>query len=165
MNLMNRQLALAGLLLISAGAASAAVDVKYIEPEKFTDVPFVRWQRTQALEDITAHFNKLGALLPAGQDVTIEVLDVDLAGREVPSAAAPQGVRVLQGGADWPSMRLRYTLTQGGKMVKSGVADLSDKSYHDHINLYPSTERLRYEKQMIDDWWQKAIGPTKPARE
>jgi hypothetical protein len=160
MNLVNRQLALAGLMLLSAGAAMAAVDVKYIEPDKFSDVPFIRWEREQALGDITAHFDKLGKALPPGQEVTIEVLDIDLAGRESPT----EHIRVLRGGADWPRMHLRYTLTQGGQVLRSGDAQLSDISYHDHINNYASDERLHYEKQMIDAWWQKTIGPSRPAR-
>jgi hypothetical protein len=160
MNLVNRQLALAGLMLVSAGAATAAVDVKYIEPEKFADVPFVRWQREQALDDIAAHFNKLGKALPPGQDVSIEVLDIDMAGRESPN----EHIRVLRGGADWPRMHLRYTLTRDGQVLRSGEAQLSDISYHDHISNYASDERLHYEKQMIDEWWQKTIGPSRPAR-
>jgi hypothetical protein len=33
-----------------------------------------------------------------------------------------------------------------------------------HINLYGGDERLRFEKQMIDEWWEKTIGPIRQAR-
>jgi hypothetical protein len=164
MNRFSRHLAIAGLLLLSAGAASAGVDVKFIDPDKFTDLPFVSWKKQQALDDIAEHFKDLAKTLPSGQDMTIEVLDVDLAGREQPNRFSLDDIRIMHGGADWPRMHLRYTLTDHGQVVKSGEAQLSDKSYADHINMYPSDERLRYEKQMIDEWWQKTIGPTRPDR-
>jgi hypothetical protein len=33
-----------------------------------------------------------------------------------------------------------------------------------HLNTYPGDARLRYEKQMIDEWWQQTIGPARPRR-
>jgi hypothetical protein len=32
-------------------------------------------------------------------------------------------------------------------------------NYLNHINRYFDGESLRYEKQMIDDWFEKTIGP------
>jgi hypothetical protein len=164
MNEVIREMTLAGALLLSAGAASAAVGVNFIAPEKFTDLPFTPWQRQQALDDIGEHFNELGKALPPGQDIKIEVLDIDLAGREHPNRFSAQDIRVMNGGADWPRMHLRYSLTQDGQVVKSGDAQLSDKSYMNHINLYGGDERLRFEKQMIDEWWEKTIGPIRQTR-
>jgi hypothetical protein len=163
MNQLIRRLALAGALLLSAGAASAAVDVTYIQPEKFTDLPFSAWQREQALEDIAEHFKELGKALPPGQDLKIDVLDVDLAGRERPNRFSVHDLRVMQSG-DWPRMHLRYALSQDGQLVKSGEAKLSDMSFMDHINSYPSDVRLPHEKQMIDEWWRKTIGPDRSSR-
>jgi hypothetical protein len=159
-----RQLALAGSLLLAAGGASAAVEVTFIQPENFSDLPFTSWQREQALEDIADHFKELGKALPPGQDITIEVLDIDLAGREHPNRFTLRDVRVVGNGADWPRMRLRYSLTSQGQVIKSGEAQLSDMSYMDHINTYPGDGRLRYERQMIDEWWRKTIGPSRPGR-
>jgi hypothetical protein len=158
MNALIRQMALSGLLLVSAGAALADVDVKYIQPEKFTDLPKVDWQRQQALDDIAEHFKDLGKTLAPGQDLNIEVLDVDLAGREHPNRFSLDRIRVRDGRGDWPRMHLRYTLTEHGQVVKSGDALLSDKSYMNHINMYPDDERLPFEKQMIDDWWENNLG-------
>jgi uncharacterized lipoprotein YbaY len=152
------RLALLGLVLMAAGAASAEVKVTYVHPESFSDLPFTPWKREQALEDISDHFKELGKTLPPGQDLSIEVLDVDLAGRERPSRFLGEDVRIMRGEADWPRMHLRYTLSQNGKLIKSGDAQLSDMGYMDHLNLYPSTERLPYEMQMMDDWFKKTFG-------
>jgi hypothetical protein len=154
-----QKMALAGLFALVAGSASAAVTVTYMEPDKFTDVPFASWEREDTLKQLTEHFTWLGNSLPPGQDLRIEVLDVDLAGRAIPNARTGRDIRVLRGRADWPRMTLRFSLEQNGQVLKSGEAQLSDMTYLDHTTRYFDTEPLRYEKQMIDDWFEKTIGP------
>jgi hypothetical protein len=152
-------LALAGLFALVAGSASAAVTVNYVAPNQFTDLPFVPWERDETLKELTEHFTWLNKSLPPGQDLRIDVLDVDLAGRLYPNARMGRDLRVLQGRADWPRIELRYTLEQNGQVLKSGEAKLSDMNYLDHTTRYFDSEPLRYEKQMIDDWFEKTIGP------
>ncbi|MFL6673864.1 MAG: DUF3016 domain-containing protein [Massilia sp.] len=159
-----RQLALAGMFLLSAGAASAAVKVVYVQPENFADIPFTTWERDDVLKELTRHFTKLGEALPPGQDLNIEVLDIDLAGRAHPGRGTARDIRILRGGADWPRMHLRYTLESNGNVIKRGDDQLSDMMYLDHISQYRDGDTLRYEKQMIDDWFEKNIGPRKPKK-
>jgi hypothetical protein len=151
----------AGLLL--AGSAGAAVTVNYVHPEQFSDLPRAPYQRELALDDFAEHFRKLGADLRPDQDLTIDVLDIDLAGREQPNGFGSDEIRIMHGGADWPRMHLRYALSERGKVVASGEAQLSDKSYADHINGYPRDARWPHEMQMIDDWWRKTIVPLRTA--
>jgi len=151
--------ALAGLLVLAASGASAATTVHYVEPEHFTDVPFTPWEREDVLQHITDHFVELGKALPPGQDLRIDVLDVDLAGREIPNLRNGREIRILKGAADWPRMRLRYAVEQNGQVIKSGEAQIQDMDYQNHLNRYFDSEPLRYEKQMIDDWFEKTIGP------
>ena len=87
------------------------------------------------------------------------MLDIDLAGRLIPSARLGRDLRILRGQADWPRIELRYSLEQAGQVIKSGEAQLSDMSYLNHTTRYFDSEPLRYEKQMIDDWFEKTIGP------
>jgi hypothetical protein len=154
-----QKMALAGLFGLAAGSAGAAVTVTYVQPERFTDIPFVTWEREDTLKALSEHFTKLGNSLPPGQDLRIEVLDVDLAGRAIPNARLGRDIRVLRGRADFPRITLRFSLEQNGQVLKSGEAQLSDMSYLDHVNRYFDGEPLRYEKQMIDDWFEKTIGP------
>ena len=153
--------ALAGLLALGAGMASAEVKVTYIESDKFADLPFSPWDRENVLERITEHFNKLGERLPQGQDLTIDVIDIDLAGREYPVPRSGRDLRVMKGMADWPTMDLRYSLTQDGKVLKEGKAKLSDMSYMQRIDRASDSDPLRYEKRMIDDWFDKNIAGKK----
>jgi hypothetical protein len=159
----HRRLAAAAICLLMQGAAMAAVTVNYVHDAQFTDLPRTPWQRQQALDDIGEHFQTLGKNLQAGQDLVIDVLDIDLAGREEPNRFALSGVRILRHEGDWPRMRLRYSLIDGSKVLKSGEAQLSDKSYGSHITSYPSDARWPAEKQMIDDWWRDTIAPGQTA--
>jgi hypothetical protein len=135
--------------------AKAAVTVAFVQPENFRDLPFSPIERERLLKDFAEYFATLNKSLPAGQDLRIEVLDLDMAGRIVPNARAGEDLRVMRGGADWPHMKLRYTLSANGQVLSSGEEQLSDMSYLDHINKYSSGDSLRYEKHMVDDWFDK----------
>jgi hypothetical protein len=54
-------------------------------------------------------------------------------------------------------MRLRYSLEDHGRVVASGEAALSDMSYMQRLNRYSSGDPIHYEKQMIDEWFDKTI--------
>lgn len=151
--------ALAALLALAASGASAATTVNYIQPEHFTDLPFTPWERDNVLQQITDHFTKLGKELPPGQDLRIDVLDIDLAGREIPNASQGRDIRIMKGSADWPRMHLRYAVEQNGQVIKSGESQMQDMDYQNHLNRYFGSEPLRYEKQMIDDWFEKTVAP------
>lgn len=157
-----RTLAVAGLLSLAAGAASADVTVKYIEPERFSDLPFTPWEREQVLNDLSRHFTRLGAQLPPGQNLRIDVQDVDLAGRMHP-ARGTRELRIVTNGADWPRIDLHYTIEQDGQVVRSGDAQLRDMAFMNHIGRYSDSDSLRYERRMIDDWFYAAIMPRERA--
>ena len=149
--------ALAGLFALTAGAASAGVTVNYVESDKFSDLPFAPWEREQVLKDLSEYFGMLGEKLPEGQDLAIEVTDIDLAGREYPSMRGGRELRILKGTADWPIMNLRYSLTQNGQVLKGGEARLADMSYMQRINRFSDSDPLRAEKRMIDEWFTETI--------
>lgn len=153
-----RQMAFAGLCLLSATSAFAAeVTVHYVQPDKYADMPFQPWEREDVMKQLTDHFNRLGKRLPADQSLSIDVLDIDLAGRIIPNVRGGRDIRVMKGEADWPHMRLRYSLQQGGNVLASGNADISDMAYMQHLNRYSDGDPLRYEKQMLDDWFEKTF--------
>jgi hypothetical protein len=152
-----RQVAFACACLLVAGSAFAGVTVNYIQQDKFSDMPFAPWEREDVLKNLTEHFQKLGRQLPPDANLTVDVLDIDLAGRIIPGARSGHDLRVLRGGADWPHMRLRYSLEQGGSVMASGDADLSDMMYLQRLTRYYDGDPVRFEKQMIDDWFDKTI--------
>ncbi len=149
--------AVAAILALGAGAASAGVTVNYVNPDNFSDLPFTPWERQAVLDDLAAYFAELGKNLPAGQELTVDVTDIDLAGREYPANRGARDLRVLKGGADWPIIELRYTLSANGQVVNSGTAQLKDMTYMSRINRPSSNDRLRYEKRMVEEWFNQAI--------
>lgn len=151
---MIRELTVAALLALAAGASSAAdVTVNYIQPENFSDM-ISSGEREQALRDLSAHFVKLGAKLPAGVNLRIDVQDIDMAGTERPARAGD--VRSMARG-DWPRIDLHYTLESNGKVLSSGPAQLRDTSFLDRPNRYFPHDLLRYEKRMVDMWFDSTI--------
>ncbi|WP_295993559.1 DUF3016 domain-containing protein [Rugamonas sp.] len=158
MRSITRPLLAGAIAMLATSAAWAQIDVSYDKPEQYTDMPFMQVDREQILKELSAHFTRLGSKLPPGQTLKIEVLDLDLAGRLYPRRNGDD-IRVMRGGADWPRMHLRYTLEQDGKVLRSGDEELSNMAYQDRINRYSDSDDLRYEKQMLDDWFNKQFLP------
>lgn len=157
MKSMLRKLTASTLLALAAGAASAGeVTVNYIEPDNFSDLP-TGGEREQTMRDLTAHFVKLGAKLPAGQSLRIDVQDIDMAGSEQPSRGRTD-MRVTSRG-EWPRINLHYALESNGQVLSSGPAELRDTSFLDRPNRYFDHDILRYEKRMVDIWFEKTILP------
>ena len=145
------------VLTLGTGNTDAAVTVTFTQAKDYVDMPFAPWDKERVMKDLTKHFDKLGAQLPQGQDLKIEVLDIDLAGRIEPRLSFGHEIRILRGGADWPMIQLRYSVESEGKVLRSGEARVADMTYLNHFNRYPASEPLRYEKSMLDDWFRKVM--------
>ena len=141
-------------LVLGAGSANASVTVDFTQPDRYVDMPFAPWDKDRVMKELQAHFNKLGGQLPTGQDLKVEVVDIDLAGRIEPNLRFGHDIRVMKGRADWPAIELRYSIESQGKVLRSGDVRVDDKSYLDHINRYSANESLRYEKRMLDEWFK-----------
>ena len=150
-------LAATAALTLAAGSASAAVTVNFTQPDQYVDMPFAPWDKERVMKDLREHFNKLGGQLPPGQDLKVDVIDIDLAGRIEPNLRFGHDIRVMKGRTDWPTIALRYSIESQGKVLVSGDARIDDKSYLDHINRYSANESLRYEKRMLDEWFKTVV--------
>jgi len=148
-------LAITGLWL---SAASAAVEVKFITPEKFSDVRDSNFGRSETLAGIEAHLQTLAATqfgtAASGKDLLVEVTDIDRAGELEPWGREMREIRVLRT-IGRPAITLRYVVSEGGHELRRGEARLSDLSYLDRSNRYPAGEPIRFEKRMLDDWFSK----------
>lgn len=153
-------LALAAML--ASGAASAAVTVQFLHPEKYTDLPWSQGDREEIMQALRAHFTELGRNLPAGTDLQVDVLDIDLAGNIQPTRRGDRDLRIMRGGADWPRMTLHYALVNNGSVVRSGDVNLQDMDYQHRPNRRSDGDPLRYEKGMIDDWFYAKVALRRP---
>jgi Protein of unknown function (DUF3016) len=158
-----RSITTAALLSLVAAAAGAAgtVNVTFVDPEKFTDAGNSKRDEPANLKVIEQHLKELGERhLRDGQMLNISVLDVDLAGYMKPLAGQAREVRVTQN-ADWPRIKVRYSLEADGATVKSAEETLADLNYgrHGQTYLYTNRDPLRHEKQMLDSWFQARFKP------
>ncbi len=143
---------------VFASSAYSAVTVTFTKSETYADMPFSQSGKDDVFAELRRHFEKLGAKLPSGQDLKIEVRDIDLAGAIEPQRMSTNSdFRILRGGADWPMIELKYVIEAEGKSVKTGEARVNDLNYLRGLNRYSANEPLRYEKKMLDEWFQREI--------
>lgn len=155
-----------GALLLGATAAQAAqaasAEVRFVEPEKFIDIGESSRDREQNLGELEAHLRALvDKRLPASQRLLIEVLDVNLAGQVEPKGRYMERIRIIKD-ITWPTLELRFVLSEGDKTLREGKVRLTDMDYLRGVGLRYSNEPLRYEKQLLDDWFTKEFAAAKP---
>ena len=154
---MRKLLAFAALSVASALALAAQVEVRFVAPDSYADAERGHdAERTRKL--LSEHLIRLGRTrLPSQQSLVVEILDIDLAGeRRLGSRPQPE-TRVLRGQADWPSITLRYTLSEDGRTLRQGQERLTDMNYLKRGSLPAGkgAEPLAYEKRMLDEWFAK----------
>ena len=143
----------AALALASLSAAAAGrVEVRFVEPARYTDAGFGAREIERTTAQLGAALRSLGARLPDGQTLTLEILDVDLAGRTVPGSA--RDTRVLTGGADWPRITLRWTLAGAGE-PRSGEETVSNLDYLEQRIGGSTGEPLEHERRMLERWFER----------
>lgn len=155
---MKHRLLLAPVLAAAALSAQAAgtVTVNFVDPAHFADAG--RWQpeRERNTKSLAEYMQRRFApRLADGQTLTIDVTDLDLAGWE--RMGVRSDLRVLRGGADWPRIALRWTLSENGRTVKAGQDDLADMNYL--MRQPPAQTDLPYEKRLLADWFQQRFEP------
>lgn len=165
--------ALAACLLALAAlgggpARAASVDIRYVQPERYTDAG--RGSDAERVRDaLTRQLQALAASrLPADQALHIEVLDIDLAGELNPWLRTAGEIRVMKGRADWPRLHLRYTLARDGQILRQGDTWLSDPNYLHQIGSLHDHDGLRHEQRMLERWMRDLQAPadasSRPAR-
>jgi len=157
----------AGGALRAADTPAPRVDVVYVNPEKFTDVkdsyPGTDQGRDEYLrllkEHIETHANKY---IPMGQHLALRITDVDLAGKFEPGRGPSyEEVRIIRDIYP-PRINLEFKLTDAnGKTIKEGARNLTDLDFMAGINAYSPDDTLRYEKQLLDDWFREEFGLAK----
>jgi len=154
-----------GCIAAAIGSAHAAgtVKVSFVAPERYADAGVAPHDRDDNLQRLNQHLQSLGQkYLAADQSLTIEVLDVDLAGHMKPSRRGGE-VRLVKSGVDRPRIALRYALEAGGQVVQRGEESIADLSFLGHIPQYAASESLRYEKRMLQDWFKERFVEHRPA--
>lgn len=145
-------------LALTAGLAfadeqQARVKVSYTDTSKFVDFGDSQWDRERNEKDFAAMLQELGKTLPAGQQLSLKFTDVNLAGELDWWRARSDRVRVMRS-ITWPLVEFEYQLSEGGRVLKSGTARVTDMSYLQHsITGSPAgSEAYKYEQRMLARW-------------
>ena len=151
-------------LLLRSASAESNLSVVFVHPEDYSDATYSSsfanaQDRADVQRDIEQHLQRLAQrTLPPGDSLKIEVLDIDLAGRVEPfRSRIGSDVRVMRD-ISGPRMEIRYTLTRKDQATSSREERLSALYYLSSFNRYPSGDRLRYEKAMLDRWFVERFG-------
>jgi len=150
-----------------AAPAGAAVTVSFVEPGRYTDAHlhghFGAKAVAATLVGLQQHLEALDRRhLRPDQALTVEVLDVDLAGEYRPWRVAAADVRVMRS-VTWPRITLRYVLREGDAVVMSGEEAVVDLEYLTRSRRVAG-ESLGYEKAMLDDWFRARFIERRPPR-
>jgi hypothetical protein len=159
-----------GLLAAFAIRAAAAprTEVIFDHPENFTDVkdrmsPTDKG-RDEILSQIREHLvDRTSRLVPDGYTLTITFSDIRLAGEFEPWRG-PQwdDVRIIKDIYP-PSFKFTYSVTDpAGRVVKSGKESIQDLDFQMRVTL-DTSDPLRYEKQILDDWASGTLRDLKKA--
>jgi hypothetical protein len=149
-----------------ASAASAAVEVSFVQPERYSDATLDQGYGAKAREPvlrvIREHLERLGARhLKPNQTLRIDVLDIDLAGRFEWWRPYAYNVRILRG-VTWPRIAVRYTWEEEDRVLLVAEESISDLNYQTRVAVNLSGDPLKYEKVMLDDWFRSRFVKLKP---
>ena len=153
---------------MAQGAPPAQVEVHFDHPENFRDASlnsagYERGADAYVIKTLTQYLHKLGQrYLQPGQQLVIDIRDIDLAGRFEPWHSQAYDVRFMRE-ITWPTIDLTYTLNQPGKPAQQAQERVSDKLYLSRPGrVASSSDRLYAEKAMLDDWFRQRFA-TQPA--
>ena len=144
----------AGVLALMSMPASAhaGLTVRFVDAERYSDAEVgSNGSRKETLNELRRTFATLGArYLAPGQDLAIEVLNIDLAGERLPGRS---GETRIVTGATAPRISLRYTLRERGRVVRRDEEMLTDSNFQ-MSTAARSGDRLAYEKELLADWFR-----------
>ena len=90
-------MAIVGFACRESQVQAATVNVQFLPPQQYTDVGCNEVPAIDPLGEIRRHLVRLGQQLPSTETMTVEVLDIDLAGISRPVVGKPGDLRLLRG--------------------------------------------------------------------
>ncbi|WDT73662.1 MAG: DUF3016 domain-containing protein (plasmid) [Candidatus Manganitrophus sp.] len=107
------------IMAFRASTSEAAIDISFSDSERYTDAGRHMGDRVSepVLQEIKEYLESLGErYLEPNQNLKIEILDIDLAGRYEPvHRGGASDVRILND-VTWPQIKVRYILEENGEV-------------------------------------------------
>jgi len=139
--------------------ADSRVSVTFVDPQQFTDLKEQDGDVTspQLLGELKDFINQTGERsIPADMHLAVRVTDVDMAGRFEPWRGPEfDHVRIVKSLYP-PRIKLEFSLTDArGKVVSAGERVLTDLVFQTrNAFAQPADDHLRYEKDILRDWFR-----------
>ena len=151
--------------IAAAFGLEAQIAVVFVQPHNFTDMRYSKAE--QNVDALLGEFQKFmremgERSVPAGMQLEITVTDIDLAGDFEPWRG-PQFDHVRITRDIYPlRISLEFRLTDGsGHVVSAGKRKLRSLAYQRRL-VRPLDDYLRYEKDMLRDWFHNEFRNIKP---
>lgn len=155
-------ISLSALTVSGLAQASAEVEITWHEPENYTDIRAANESRSKfrerTIKQLQEYIVELSESLPEGYKLLMTVNDLDLAGQVWPGSfvglQSTSDVRLIKR-IDIPRMTFDYQLLddQGQTLKQEEDVKLKDMSFQDRHNPFFDSEPLRYEKNMLKEWF------------
>lgn len=155
-------LAVASFAVAAAEAPASRITVDWAEPSSLSETKEAHgrtWNRGDAwLVDLRKYIQRRAErLLPPRERLDVTITDIKLAGAYEPSRNARyDDVRVVRSIYP-PRIDLRFTRTgANGQVIAEGERKLRDPGFLSRT-VGNSSDPLRYEKRMLDDWLRRDV--------
>jgi hypothetical protein len=139
------------------------VQVHWGDPAGFTELRYSPNRRQASQGDWVAELGtyvsrRIARVLPAGERVDVEILDLERAGELEWWGSMNDDIRVMRP-IYAPRMRVQFRrFGSDGALIAEGARTLTDLAYLDGPQPVSSSDPLRYEKRMVDRWVQREFG-------
>jgi hypothetical protein len=152
-----KQLLPAVALLPALAAAQPAIEVRFTDPTRFTDLRFTTSDDAHDAADLADELRRylerrVPAYLPSGKRLAVIITDVDMAGELRPSAGSIYMLRRVVRGIYPPRVDLEFRLVgTDGTVESEGRRELRNNAY-----LYGKYAHQRaplvHEKALLERW-------------
>lgn len=141
--------------------AEGAVAVNWTDPAQFSDLRQSgnRWEakRGDWVAQLAQYLRKRASQrLPSGETLDVTITDIRRAGQYEPWRGANFGSTRIVREIYPPRIELNFKLSAAnGAVVAEGARKLTDLDFMRNASPVSSSDPLRYEKRLIDDWLSK----------
>jgi hypothetical protein len=148
-----------GAVFLQPLAEAAEVNVTWTNPDEYRDIHAGNGSkkhfRKTTFKELEKHISKLAKKLPDNQKLEIEVTNIDLAGD-----VNIGGVRQLRIIKDiyYPRFEFEFKLLAADDtIILTKKENIKDMGFMVHNHLKYRNQSLGFEKQLLDEWFQKAF--------
>ena len=146
-----------------AEPSAGAVVVEFVQPEKFTDAGNDSFGGYSAstLASLRKYIERTAPrYLQAGQQLSIRITDIDLAGSFEPWRGPGRDVRIVRDVYP-PRIKLQYEWRDAdGHILGQGEKNLRNLGFQ-MTTVARDSDALRYEKALINDWLASEFPPSR----